>query len=133
MVVVLATFAIGVLALTAFVWAWRRGLFHDLVAQSRVIFQPEDLRLSRRWETPAQRLERESGYGPAEALPGIAAIRHSDRGAGARLAVASEDDCFSWLASKVLPVVSLGSWHLGDEEFMVRSNRWKEAECNVIG
>ena len=85
MVVVLATFAIGVLALTAFFWAWWRGLFHDLVAQSRVIFQPEDLRLSRRWETPAQRLERESGYGPAEALPGIAAIRHSDRGAGARL------------------------------------------------
>ena len=71
LVVVLATFAIGVLALTAFVWAWWRGLFHDLVAQSRVIFEPEDLRFSRRWETPAQRLERESAYGaPLPPRPG---------------------------------------------------------------
>jgi cbb3-type cytochrome oxidase maturation protein len=63
LVVVLATFAIGVLALTAFVWAWRRGLFHDLDAQAHVIFEPDDLRLSRRWETPAQRFERETTYG----------------------------------------------------------------------
>jgi nitrogen fixation-related uncharacterized protein len=63
LVVVLATLATGVLALTAFVWAWWRGLFHDLDAQSRVIFEPDDLRLSRQWETPAQRVERENAYG----------------------------------------------------------------------
>ena len=63
LVVVLATLAIGVLALTAFVWAWWRGLFRDLDAQSRVIFEPDDLRLSRQWETRAQRDERENAYG----------------------------------------------------------------------
>lgn len=63
LVVVLATFTIGALALTAFVWAWRRGLFHDLDAQALVIFEPDDLRLSRRWETQAQRVERENIYG----------------------------------------------------------------------
>ena len=63
LVVILATLAIGVLALAAFVWAWWRGLFHDLDAQSRVIFEPDDLRLSRQWETPAQRVEREHAYG----------------------------------------------------------------------
>jgi len=63
LVVVLATFAIGALALTVFVWAWRRGMFDDLDAQSRVIFEPDDLRLARRWETPAQRVERENAYG----------------------------------------------------------------------
>ena len=63
LVVVLATLAIGVLALTTFVWAWWRGLFRDLEAQSRVIFEPDDLRLCRRWETPAQRVEREHAYG----------------------------------------------------------------------
>ena len=63
LVVILATFAIGALALTAFVWAWRRRMFHDLDAQSRVIFEPDDLRLARRWETPAQRIEREITYG----------------------------------------------------------------------
>ena len=61
--VVLTTFAIGALAIAAFVWAWWRGQFHDLDAQARVIFEPEDLRLRRRWETPAQRAERENAYG----------------------------------------------------------------------
>jgi nitrogen fixation-related uncharacterized protein len=63
LVVVLATLAIGVLALTAFVWAWWRGLFRDFDAQSRVIFESDDLRLSRQWETPAQCVEREHAYG----------------------------------------------------------------------
>jgi nitrogen fixation-related uncharacterized protein len=67
LVVILATLAIGVLALTAFVWAWWRGLFRDLDAQSRVIFEPNDLRLHRHWETAAQRAAREHAYG--EPLP----------------------------------------------------------------
>ena len=47
-------------------WAYRRGLFRDLDAQSRVIFEPRDLRVARPWESPVERLTREVTYGPPE-------------------------------------------------------------------
>jgi len=64
--VLLMVLGIGGLALGAFVWAWRRGHFGDLEAQSRVIFEPRDLRMDRPWESPAQRAERARAYGPLE-------------------------------------------------------------------
>lgn len=52
-------------------WAYRRGYFRDLDAQSRVIFEPRDLQLERPWESPVERLTREVRYGPSEpAEPG---------------------------------------------------------------
>lgn len=65
--VVLTGLGLGILALGAFAWAWRRGQFDDLRAQARVILDPRDDRLERPWETPAQRAERERQYG--ELLP----------------------------------------------------------------
>jgi len=50
--ILVAGVAIGVLALLAFMWAWRRGEFDDIDAQSRVIFDARDYRLERPWETP---------------------------------------------------------------------------------
>jgi hypothetical protein len=47
-------------------WAYRRGYFRDLDAQSRVIFEPRDLRVARPWESPVEQLTREVAYGPAE-------------------------------------------------------------------
>lgn len=66
--VILATLALGVFALSAFIVAWWRGHFRNLDAQARVIFEPRDLRFARPWETPAQRREREATYGAL--LPG---------------------------------------------------------------
>jgi len=66
--VILATLALGVVALAAFVMAWWQGYFRDLDAQARVIFDSRDLRFERPWETPAQRIERAVTYG--EPLPG---------------------------------------------------------------
>src|SRR3954465_8049967 len=52
-------------------WAWRRGYFRDLDAQSRVIFEPRDLRVARPWESPVEQLTREVDNGePAPAEPG---------------------------------------------------------------
>lgn len=62
---------LGILALAAFAWAWRRGQFDALDRQARVIFDEVDLRLERPWETPGQRAEREAHYGsPIEPAPG---------------------------------------------------------------
>jgi nitrogen fixation-related uncharacterized protein len=61
--VILATLALGVVALTAFIVAWWCGHFRDLDAQARVIFDSRELRFVRPWETSAQRLEREVTYG----------------------------------------------------------------------
>jgi hypothetical protein len=61
--VILATLALGVVALAAFIAAWWRGHFRDLDAQARVIFDTRELRFARPWETPAQRIERETTYG----------------------------------------------------------------------
>lgn len=66
--VILATFALGVVALGAFIVAWWRGYFRDFDAQARVIFDSRDLRFPRPWETSSQRLEREATYGTP--LPG---------------------------------------------------------------
>jgi hypothetical protein len=48
-------------------WAWRRGLFRDLEAQSRVIFEPRDWRVERPWESAEDRLARKLAFGPPEA------------------------------------------------------------------
>lgn len=61
--VIVATAALTILGALVLVWAWRRGYFNDLEAQSRVIFEPRDWRLERPWETPVQRLEREVAFG----------------------------------------------------------------------
>ena len=62
--VIVATAALTLLAALALLWGWRCGFFRDLDAQSRVIFEPRDWRLERPWETPLQRLERETVHGP---------------------------------------------------------------------
>jgi len=64
--VVLTGLLLGGVALAAFFWAWRRGFFRDLEAQSRVILDDRDYRLVRPWETPQQRAERELRHGAAE-------------------------------------------------------------------
>jgi hypothetical protein len=61
--IIVATAALTLLAALVLFWAWRRGFFRDLDAQSRVIFAPADFRLERPWESPVQRLERETRYG----------------------------------------------------------------------
>ena len=65
--VVLATVAMTLVPALLLFWAWRRGLFRDLEAQSRVIFEPRDWRVARPWETAAERLTREVAYGPPTA------------------------------------------------------------------
>jgi hypothetical protein len=65
--VALTGLALGILALGAFAWGWRRGQFSHLRAQSRVIFEPRDFRLERPWETTTQRAERELEFGALEA------------------------------------------------------------------
>ena len=61
--IIVATAALTLLAALVLFWAFRRGFFRDLDAQSRIIFEPRDWRLERPWETPVQRLQRESAHG----------------------------------------------------------------------
>lgn len=61
--VIVATAALTILGALVLIWAWRRGFFNDLDAQSRVIFEPRDWRIERPWETPVQKLERETAFG----------------------------------------------------------------------
>ena len=62
---------LGALGFGAVLWAWRRGAFDKLNEQSRVIFEPRDLRMERPWESPGQRAERGDAYGePEPAEPG---------------------------------------------------------------
>lgn len=69
--VIVATAALTLLAVAVLVWAWRRGFFDDLTAQSRVIFDERDFQLQRPWETPIQQLQREAAYGePKAPTPG---------------------------------------------------------------
>lgn len=69
--VALVTVAMTLVPALLLFWAWRRGLFRDLEAQSRVIFEPRDWRVRRPWETPEDRLGRELTYGrPVEPEPG---------------------------------------------------------------
>lgn len=69
--VVLATVAMTLVPALLLLWAWRRGLFRDLEAQSRVIFEPRDWRVGRPWESPAERRARVLAFGdPVPPLPG---------------------------------------------------------------
>ena len=69
--VIVAAAALTLLAAAVLAWAWWRGYFDDLDAQSRVIFEPRDWRLERPWESPVDRLERETTYGaPIAPAPG---------------------------------------------------------------
>ena len=64
--VVIATVAMTLVPALLLFWAWRRGYFSDLEAQSRIIFDPRDWRLERPWESATDRLTREVAYGPSE-------------------------------------------------------------------
>lgn len=64
--VAIATAAMTLVPALLLLWAWRRGLFRDLDAQSRVIFEPRDWRIERPWEAPSDRLAREAAHGPLE-------------------------------------------------------------------
>jgi nitrogen fixation-related uncharacterized protein len=66
LVVAIATVAMTLIPALLLFWAWRRGLFRDLDAQSRVIFDDRDWRVERPWESPAERRAREAAFGPAE-------------------------------------------------------------------
>jgi hypothetical protein len=69
--IILATVALTAFAVAALAWAWSRGFLDNLEAQSRVIFEPDDFRTARPWETTGQRIEREAAYGlPIAAEPG---------------------------------------------------------------
>lgn len=69
--VIVATAALTLLAALVLGWAWWRGHFDDLEGQARIIFEPRDWRLERPWETPVQRIERETIHGaPLEPRPG---------------------------------------------------------------
>jgi nitrogen fixation-related uncharacterized protein len=71
LVVAIATVAMTLIPALLLLWAWRRGLFRDLDAQSRIIFDERDWRVERPWESDAERLTREAAFGPAEpARPG---------------------------------------------------------------
>lgn len=61
--VILTGLVLGGIGLLAFAWAWRRGHFEQLDAQSRVIFEERDYRLQRPWESPAQQEERHRRFG----------------------------------------------------------------------
>lgn len=70
-VVAIATVAMTLIPALLLLWAWRRGMFHNLEAQSRVIFDERDQRVERPWESPVDRIAREAAFGPAEpARPG---------------------------------------------------------------
>lgn len=61
--VVLATVGMTLVPALVLFWAWRRGFFRDLDAQSRVIFEERDWRLERPWESGPVRLAREMQFG----------------------------------------------------------------------
>lgn len=62
---------LGIIALGAFAWAWRRGHFDRLDRQAHIIFDERDMRLERPWESERQRARREARYGPLiEPSPG---------------------------------------------------------------
>ena len=71
LVVAIVTVAMTLVPALILFWAWRRGLFRDLDAQSRVIFEPRDWRLQRPWESGTERLARELHFGaPVAPEPG---------------------------------------------------------------
>ena len=69
--VILAGLATVAIALGAFVWAWWRGQFGQLDAQSRVPLDERDVRLERPWESGTQKADRAALHGAlVTALPG---------------------------------------------------------------
>lgn len=69
--IAIVTVAMTLVPALLLLWAWRAGLFRDLEAQSRVIFEPRDWRVRRPWETAGDQLERELTFGqPVEPEPG---------------------------------------------------------------
>jgi len=70
-VVAITGLLLGLMAIGAFAWAWKRGVFDDIDQQALVILDPRDLRLSRPWETDEEQAEREELYGELiEPAPG---------------------------------------------------------------
>lgn len=67
-VVIVATALLTLFAAGVLVWAMRRGFFGNLDAQALAVFDDEDLRIARPWETADERGERERRYG-APVLP----------------------------------------------------------------
>jgi len=66
LVVVIATVSMSLAPALLLFWSWRRGLFHDLELQSRMIFDERDWRLERPWESFAEQRTREVLYGRRE-------------------------------------------------------------------
>ena len=62
--VVLMFVGLGAVSFLAFAWAVWHGQFDDLDEHALVIFDEDDFRVAREWETAAQRQEREQRYGP---------------------------------------------------------------------
>jgi hypothetical protein len=61
----------GVVAVAALVFAFVRGWLEDdaLASQATIIFDAEELRLERPWESPAQKAERAQTHGAAVVPP----------------------------------------------------------------
>jgi cbb3-type cytochrome oxidase maturation protein len=69
--VILTGLLLGALALSVFVWAWRKGQFRDLDRQMASVLDERDLQAERPWESVAQRLERRRRHGePLAPHPG---------------------------------------------------------------
>jgi nitrogen fixation-related uncharacterized protein len=64
-VVIVATALLTLIAAGVLGWAMRRGFFGNLDKQALAVFDDDDLRMARPWESPAERSEREHRYGPA--------------------------------------------------------------------
>ena len=64
-VVIVATALLTLIAAGVLGWAMRRGFFGNLDKQALAVFDDDDLRIARPWESPAERGEREHRYGPA--------------------------------------------------------------------
>ena len=62
--VIILTAVFSLLPALILFWAYRRGYFRDLDAQSRIILEPRDMQLERPWESPVERLTREVAHGP---------------------------------------------------------------------
>jgi len=62
--VIILTAVFSLLPALILFWAYRRGYFRDLDAQSRIILEERDMQLERPWESSVDRLTREVSHGP---------------------------------------------------------------------
>ena len=62
--VIILTALFSLLPALVLFWAYRRGYFRDLDAQSRIILEERDMQLERPWESSVERLTREVAHGP---------------------------------------------------------------------